>query len=110
MHQLSMLTPVMRCEYLPDQLSQLRGEVHPRGDRDEYMQRLREGWRRFGLVMFRPECPACRRCQSLRVPVASFHPSQSQRRAWKKNTDVALSIGPPAVTVDRLDLFKRFHE
>jgi arginine-tRNA-protein transferase len=50
-------------------------------------------------------------CQSLRVPVASFRPSESQRRAWKRNVgNVTIRVGQPAVSPDRLDLFARFHE
>ena len=111
MDHFTLLTPVSPCEYLPDRQSRLRGEIDPHAGRDEYMQRLRDGWRRFGPVMFRPECPDCRMCQSLRVPVASFHPSASQRRAWKKNAaDVAIRVGQPSVSPDRLELFARFHE
>ena len=38
----------------------------------EYSEWLEAGWRRFGHVLFRPACPLCRKCQSLRVPVDAF--------------------------------------
>jgi arginyl-tRNA--protein-N-Asp/Glu arginylyltransferase len=100
-----------RCEYLPKETWQLRRELFPDLDAAGYEQRLRDGWRRFGPMVFRPECPSCRQCRSLRVPTASFRPDESQRRAWRRNQDdVALRIGTPIVTADRLDLFRRFHE
>jgi leucyl-tRNA---protein transferase len=75
------------------------------------MTRLKEGWRRFGPFVFRQECPACRMCQSLRVPVSTFRPSESQRRAWKRNErDVTLRIGAPEASPDRLRLLERFHQ
>lgn len=75
------------------------------------MDRLRGGWRRFGPVVFRPECPACRMCQSLRVPTAAFEPTESQRRAWKRNAgEVTIRIGSPSISRAKLDLFARFHQ
>lgn len=51
------------------------------------------GWRCFGLQHFRPVCD-CRECVSMRIPVADFVPSKSQRRILRKNADVELAIGP----------------
>ncbi len=75
-----------------------------------YMTRLTTGWRRFGPVMFRHECPSCTRCQSLRVPVGTFRPSTSQRRVWRKNVDtVDVRVGTPSTSDEKLDLLRRFH-
>jgi leucyl-tRNA---protein transferase len=98
------------CEYLPDRTWQLRYDFFPTLDPATYGARLHKGWRRFGTVVFRPECPACNMCRSLRVPVATFQPSESQRRAWRKNaTDVTIRVGEPASTPEKLALFNRFH-
>ena len=100
-----------RCEYLHDRVRQMRYEVSPGLDAPEYMERLREGWRRFGPVLFRPECPSCRMCQSLRVPVESFRPDASQRRAWKKNVGaITIRVGQPGITPEKEDLLAKFHE
>ena len=98
------------CKYLPGHIWQLRYELVLHLRPADYMQRLQQGWRRFGWVMFRPECPSCRMCESLRVPVATFRPNQSQRRAWKQNQgEVTLRISAPSLSPDRLDLWARFH-
>ena len=98
------------CEYLPDRIWQLRSELVPHLRPADYMQRLQQGWRRFGYEMFRPECPSCRMCQSLRVPVATFRPNPTQRRAWKRNQgEVTVRVGAPSLSRDRLDLWARFH-
>ena len=47
----------------------------------EHEAMLVRGWRRFGLQYFRPQCTACMECVSLRVAVATFQPTKSQRRA-----------------------------
>lgn len=105
------VSALSRCEYLPQQEWQLRYEIRPDLDEHAYVERLHAGWRRIGPALFRPECPSCRRCQSLRLPVEVFRPNESQRRAWKRNvSDIVLRIGPPTLTPDREALFARFHE
>ena len=89
---------------------QLRYAIDPGLRAADYMDLLRQGWRRFGPIVFRPECPSCRMCQSLRVPVSAFRASASQRRVWKTNQDVAIRIGAPSVTPEKRDLFVRFHQ
>lgn len=108
---LSFLSPPTVCPYLPDRISQLRYEVDSALAADEYMARLRQGWRRFGPIAFRPECPSCRMCQSLRVPVATFRPNESQRRAWQANRrDVEVRQGEPALSAEKEELYDRFHQ
>jgi leucyl-tRNA---protein transferase len=103
-------TPPTKCEYLPDRLSQLRYEIDRDLDSATYMERLHQGWRRFGYAMFRPDCPSCSMCQSLRVPAEGFQPTRGQRRVWKKNDGaITLRIGLPAVSPERLALWRRFH-
>jgi arginine-tRNA-protein transferase len=76
----------------------------------EYRDRMAQGWRRFGHVLFRPRCTACTACRSLRVVVDRFRPDRSQRRVIKANADaVRLRIGEPAVTPAKLGLYDRYH-
>jgi len=104
------VSPPDRCGYLPDRQWQLRYEVVGRMAPDEYMRRMKQGWRRFGFSLFRPECPGCRACQSLRVDVPRFRPDRSQKRAWARNaSDVRLAVGPPTVTDEKLRLYDRYH-
>lgn len=102
-------TPPGPCSYLPDRRSRMRYDVMAAVSPAEYMTRLDDGWRRFGFALFRPECPSCSACQSLRVDVRSFRPSQSQKRARKANADVVLEVGEPSVTDEKLALYDRFH-
>jgi len=77
----------------------------------EYMERMQQGWRRFGHAMFRPACGSCRMCLSLRIPVATFHPDRSQSRAWKANAgEIRIVVGEPSLSPLKQALFDRFHE
>jgi arginine-tRNA-protein transferase len=104
------VAPPSRCGYLPHETWRLEyeqvGEITPA----EYMHRMQNGWRRFGEMLFRPQCPACTACRSLRVLAAQFRPDRSQRRNRKQNEGVVqLRIGTPCVTRAKLELFDRFH-
>ena len=104
------LSPPSQCGYLPDRDWSLHYEVVGQLAPAEYLERLQQGWRRFGYSLFRPECPTCRMCRSLRVPVATFRPDRSQRRAWAANdTEVHLSISEPGVSKAKLALYDKFH-
>jgi arginine-tRNA-protein transferase len=98
------------CGYLPEQVWQLEYEIVRKLSREEYLARLNGGWRRFGATLFRPRCPACSACRSLRVDVQRFRPNRRLRRVRAANAgQVDLRIGAPAVTRDKLDLYDRFH-
>ena len=104
------LAPPSRCGYLPEQTWRLEYEQVASLSPAEYMQRMTQGWRRFGAMLFRPRCPRCTACHSLRVVVDRFRPDRSQRRARQANAGtVRLSIGIPSVTRAKLDLFDRYH-
>jgi arginine-tRNA-protein transferase len=104
------LAPASPCGYLPAETWQLQYEVVASISRREYLQRMTEGWRRFGVMLFRPRCPACTACRSLRVLAGQFRPDRSQRRVRAANAGtVRLHIGRPAVTRPKLDLYDRYH-
>lgn len=111
MHSLFVFTcPPGPCSYLPGETASLTYEVVGELSAEEYQARLLAGWRRFGHSLFRPTCPACRKCLSLRVPVATFRPDRSQRRCLAANDgEVNLVIGEPKVTREKLALYDRFH-
>src|SRR5262245_31173955 len=92
------------CGYLPAQVWSLEYEYVAEISAAEYEERMRQGWRHFGRVLFHPACSECRACRSLRIPVRSFRPDRSQRRAWKRNQDVRLEVGEPTVSRPKLKL------
>lgn len=99
------------CGYLPDRLWRLEYVQVEELSAREYADRMLLGWRRFGKTLFRPRCPSCTACRSVRVDVARFRPDRSQRRVRRANEgQVALRIGPPVAHRDALHLFARFHD
>jgi leucyl-tRNA---protein transferase len=104
------VAPPSPCGYLPDRLWSLQYEMVGAMSAGEYMDRLEAGWRRFGSMLFRPRCPGCQACQSLRVLVDRFHLDRSQRRAFRANAGrVELRIGEPSVSSAKLKLYDRYH-
>jgi arginyl-tRNA--protein-N-Asp/Glu arginylyltransferase len=104
------LTEFQTCPYLQDRPSRLEVRVVTNLSSAEYSARLGAGWRRFGSSLFRPACAGCRECVPLRVPVAAFRPSKSQRRVLRRNADLRLEVAPPRIDEERLRLHQRFHE
>src|ERR1700730_7254652 len=104
------LTPPGQCGYLPDQIWQLEYEVVREMTPDEYMERMLQGWRRFGHAVFRPRCLQCTACRSPRVVVDRFRPNRSQRGARAINEgSIRLVIGSPSVSRAKLELYDRYH-
>jgi leucyl-tRNA---protein transferase len=56
-----------------------------------YQRLLEMGFRRSGGHVYRPHCRDCMRCVPVRVPVAQFRPSRSQRRCLQANADLQLT-------------------
>src|SRR5262249_11350850 len=98
------------CGYLPDRDWSIEYEMVGQMTAAEYLARLKAGWRRFGGMLFRPRCPACQACQSLRVLVDQFRPNRSQKRAARINAgEVELVIGHPGVSREKLRLYDEYH-
>src|SRR5262249_3847680 len=74
-----------------------------------YQDLLCRGWRRFGEDFFRPACPRCVKCRSLRVNVDEFKPSRSQRRTLQRNSQIRIAVQPPTLTRDHLRLYNVYH-
>ncbi len=104
------LNPPGRCEYLPGETWQLEYEEVEEITSAEYHERLKAGWRRFGHSLFRPQCPSCRACQSLRILAADFKPTAAQRRVGRKNRTTRLVRSSPTLDQDKLDLTFKYHK
>ncbi len=97
------------CGYLPEETASLEYRYLLELTPQSYQEYLERGWRRFGRVVFRPQCPTCTSCRSLRVDVTKFRPSKSQRRCLSRNTDVTLRVQPASVTREHVALFNAYH-
>jgi arginyl-tRNA--protein-N-Asp/Glu arginylyltransferase len=97
------------CVYLPSQTARLPLRMPSRPlTATQFAQRLEEGDRRQGLVLYRPSCPTCRACQPLRIDVTRFEPSRTQRRVFRRGeARLETRIGRPRVAADRVALYNR---
>ncbi len=82
------------CPYLEGREKQLEFFGATEVSSAELSRLLATGWRKFGPCYFKPACPDCRLCIPLRVPVADFAPSRSQRRVLRKGAGLQARFGP----------------
>ena len=102
-------SPPRPCSYLPDESASLEYRVVFDLSAAAYEELLRRGWRKHGLNLFRPACPTCSECRSLRVDIGAFRPSKSQRRILRRNADVQLKVQEPTVSADHIRLYNDYH-
>lgn len=66
------------------------------------------GFRRAGRVIYQPICTGCRACLPIRIPVSRFKPDKSQRRIWRRNQDLLVTIAAPAITPQKYRLYRKY--
>lgn len=69
---------------------------------------LAAGYRRNGNTIYAMRCPDCTACVPIRLATATFRPSRNMRRARERNQDLDISVGPLAVTPEKLQLLDCF--
>ena len=80
------LTPRHPCSYLGHEQEQLLVLMdHELLNAAGYERLLTAGFRRSGNDIYRPHCPACSACQSLRIHSERFTPSRGQKRIRQLN-------------------------
>ena len=103
------LSALQRCPYLPDQEELLvLSDPRERVGSTQYDQLLQKGFRRNGPVAYRPMCPQCDACVSVRIPVADFQPDRSQRRTWARNQEIQMREQVPQWDAAHARLFAEY--
>lgn len=97
------------CPYLPDRTACTQF-VDPRAPMGPvtYEQLLLRGFRRSGPHLYRPTCPGCSECRSLRIDVTDFSPRRRHRRCLRDNADLDVRARPPRLTAEQAALFQRY--
>lgn len=104
------ITPPHRCSYLPDQMARMVFVDPSHPVEGNLLSTLsRQGFRRSGDFVYRPECRNCRQCLSARIPVQLFQPNDSQKRALRQNRDLRQVVRPlHQVTEQHYPLYERY--
>jgi arginine-tRNA-protein transferase len=102
-------TPPHRCSYLSDRTA-ITLFVDPAAAiaPHTYSALLRQGFRRSGEHIYRPQCATCRACIPVRIPAAQFKLTRAQRRALEHNRDLVITTGPAEPTEEHYSLYQRY--
>lgn len=97
------------CGYLPDRKS-ISAFANPYMDMDAktYDELIQFGFRRSGGYLYRPHCPNCNECISIRIPVAKYKFSRGDRRTLKKNSDLSLKLVPAKYVEEHYELYRTY--
>lgn len=103
------LTYKHECSYLEDEIAQ-SVYVHPAFQIDNglYSGLVELGFRRSGNDIYKPQCPECKACIPVRIPVKHFVPSRKQRRCLKKNSQTQTVIKSASFEQTHYDLYLRY--
>jgi arginine-tRNA-protein transferase len=102
-------SPPTPCSYLPGRDSvSIFADPTARLSSEIYTELARYGFRRSGQHVYRPACPACKACIPVRIPVADFAMTRSERRIWLRNAGVTVTEKPPIFDAAHFQLYRRY--
>jgi arginine-tRNA-protein transferase len=96
----------LECPYFTGRIARFEYFFATGLDGSELENLLSNGWRKFGIYYFRPDCEGCCECVPLRVPVDLFLPSKEQRRVYRKCRNIKVDLGKLALSNEVFEVYK----
>lgn len=98
------------CSYIPDKRMRMNYRQVDVVSKTFATTVTQRGWRRFGKNFFYPACVGCTECKSMRVDVANYKYSKSQRKTINRNEETKIVIQEePGISQDRINLYNKYH-
>jgi len=98
-----------KCSYLQNKEQTTHYKIIHNCSKESCQNLIERGYRRFGKMYFRPICPTCDECKSIKIDVENFEFSKSAKRILKKSKDFKSYIQRPSVTHEHINLFEKYH-
>jgi arginine-tRNA-protein transferase len=97
------------CSYLPqrDAITVFADPYIPMNS-NIYSKVAEYGFRRSGEYVYAPRCNACCACISVRIPAQRFVPTRSQKRTYKRNSDLQVTRRRPVFQQEHFELYSRY--
>lgn len=107
----SYMTEDYPCSYLSGQRARSQVISSDKvSDPSIYSTLINMGFRRSGLLVYRPSCDACRACLPIRVPVHTFQLSRSQKKVKKQLSYLSTSVCELKDTQEYYQLYQRYQK
>ena len=101
--------PEHACGYLEDEIAvSVFADPNLLLNNKLYSELSRQGFRRSGEHVYRPQCIGCSACWAYRVLVNEFSPSKSQRRVLKSNNQFEISLEPADYSSEDYELYNHY--
>lgn len=104
-------TAAYPCSYLKGQVAKSQVVAPSEAiNVNNYDMLIRHGFRRSGAFVYRPHCDDCQACLSIRLPVADFAPSRSQKRAYRQHAALSAQVIQPVFSAEHYALYQRYQK
>ena len=97
------------CSYLPDkEATTIFIDPDYQHSQHSYSVLSEQGFRRSGDHVYKPQCQSCNACMACRVRAHDFKPNRSQRRVFKANKDLTVSVAEQLDMERYFPLYERY--
>lgn len=98
------------CPYGVGDSAVFRQQLFPRLPDPLFHEFLDAGFRRNGNNLYTMVCPGCSKCLPIKVDPCEFKPNRNQKRVWRKNGDLEISMDKLRISEEKLRLCKKFFD